>query len=64
MKEKRGSSKANDGSGEKESKSVKKAGVGDVLAQLRVKERSLSKGFSIELRVSVVLCHSYSPIKP
>lgn len=43
---------------------VTKAGVGDVLTQLWVKERSLSRGFSIELRVSVVLCHSYSPIKP
>lgn len=40
------------------------AGVGDGVTQLWVKDRSLSRGFSIELRVSEVLCHSYSPIKP
>lgn len=50
-----------DGSDEKE---CEKKQVLGIVTQLWVKERSLSRGLSIELRVSVVLCHSYSPIKP
>lgn len=45
-------------------KQARAASAEDVVTKLRVKERSLLKGFSIELRLSAVLCHSYSPIKP
>ena len=53
-----------DGSDEKEFQSAKKKQVLGIVTQLWVKERSLLRGLSIGLRVSVVLCHSYSPIKP